>query len=516
MKNKFLILPLSLALLLSSCQTKPAANTVSPSVNPDLSENTTSQTNHNTNSTPTTGDYSEKALNASWHAESASTITFTNNTIKSSDKSISIKDKVLTITEGGTYVFTGSLTDGQIIVDAKEDENVQLVLKDVEFTSAQQSAIFIKTAKNVFLTVAEGTTNTISDSSNYTIAEDGSSDTPDAAIYSKTDLIINGTGTLTVNGNYQDAIHSKDDLEIIGTTLIIQAVSDGIKGKDSICIHSGNFTITAGVDAFKANNSNDGAKGYIIIDGGTFMISAGSDGMEAISHLVINDGTISITKSCEGLEGQNITIAGGTIDIVSTDDGINICGTKSSSMKTEKEAFGQKPMGGGFDETTEGMLLISGGTLTVTAEGDGLDSNGSIQMTGGSVTVFGPTNDGNGSLDYNGTFLICGGTLITAGSSGMAQTTSADSTQTCIATSFQPALAANSKVFITDSDGKEICSFSPTKTYSFLLVSSPDLVTGNTYTIKAGDSTTTVTAGDTSNVQNSMGDRHGRKGMRGR
>ncbi len=560
------------------------------------------------------GEYSDNAMDSSWADSEAVNITLDGTTIQAEGSGVTVEDNVATITKGGTYVLSGTLTDGQIVVDTKEDKNVQLVLNDANITNTKNAAILIKNTKNMYLTVEDGTENSIADGAAYEATSEEEEAT--AAIYSKTELIINGTGTLTVTGNYKDAITSKDDLQIISGNLTIQAEDDGIVGKDSVNILDGEITIQAKGDGIKSTNTEDSTKGMVIIDGGNLELTTGADGIQAETQVIINagnlniitegeiidhssndnrmmggkmngdtamggtdttkdstvtvtggtqtatteettessstsakalkatnaigvfggtivmnstddaihsnsavridageiqitsgddgihsdydmllaGGTITINKSYEGLESQNITINDGVISVIASDDGVNISGGNDGSSVNGRAGQNQ------FSETTAGMLTITGGTLAVNAQGDGLDSNGSMEISGGVITVDGPTGDGNGALDYNGTCEITGGELYLAGSAGMAQVPSEDSTQTTVATAFSSTIEGGTKVTVTDADGKVVYEYTPTKTFAMVAISAPDLVKGESYTITAGSQSVTVTAGDNSSM----------------
>lgn len=506
--KKAIVLLLITTLLTTSCSstksstvTSTEAQSSSTSTDMDTNSDNSSSVDTTCAVTVSTGDYSEKAIEATWSENNSSKIVCNGNSIQCDDTdNVEISGTVITIKNSGTYIFSGTLSDGQIIINASEDDNVQVVFNQFSITSNTDAAVYAKEAKNVFLTLAENTTNSVSDGS--TRSSDESADICTAAIYSKTDLIINGTGTLTVNGNYKDGIVSKDDLEIIDGTYSIQAVDDGIVGKDSVCIRTGTFDLSVKGDAIKATNDEDTTKGYVIIDGGSYTIEAGSDGIEAITLLQINNGSLQISNSYEGLEAQNITINNGEINIISSDDGINICGIKTES--SEESGTEMQNASDPFGDTTSGILNISGGTITIHADGDGLDSNGSMEISGGTILVYTPTNNGNAPLDYNNTCDVTGGTLIIAGGSDMAQAPSDTSSQTSAATTFSSSISANTTVTLTDSSGNEICTFTPDKDFTFALVSSADLNTGDSYTFTAGENTSTVTAGDYSNIQTSM------------
>lgn len=543
------------------------------------------------------GDYSDTALNAEWSASDSTQITLNGNTAEASGSGVEIDGSTITINKGGTYVISGALNDGTIVVDVSDEDNVQLVLNGANITSSEYAPIVIKDAKNVFLTLAEGSSNTVTDGAEYVYAAEDDIE-PNAAIYSKTDLIINGSGTLTVNANYNDGITSKDDLEIISGTIHITSADDGIVGKDSVSILAGDITIDAGGDGIKSSNEEDTDKGYIIIDGGNFEITAGNDGIQAVTQLIINagnfnivtdggsgnastnqsggvneawgqrndqtttdtdsisakalkadisigifggsftidssddsihsngavridagefniasgddgihsdtdlliaGGTVTITKAYEGIESQNITISAGMIDVTASDDGINVAGGNDSSSMNGRP--GQNSF---INSSASGVLTITGGEITVNATGDGLDSNGSIVMSGGTVTVYGPTDSGNGSLDYDQSFEITGGNLYVAGSNGMAQIPSTSSTQAFVAVGFTSTVAGGTEVTVTDSNGKVVTSFTPMKEFQMVLISEAEINTNETYTITAGSQSVSVQGGSSSNLS-SMG-----------
>lgn len=272
-----------------------------------------------------------------------------------------------------------------------------------------------------------------------------------------------------------------------------------LKAGSEVNISGGEFKIDSADDSVHSN-------GNIVITGGSISAASGDDGMHANGNLTISKGTIDITKSYEGIEGAIVTIDGGTISVVSSDDGIN-CAGGSDTGSTYR-------MGADQFSAQEGVELnINGGTVTIDADGDGLDSNGNFTMAGGTVYVCGPTNGGNGALDYNGTATVTGGTLIACGAVGMEEGFGDSSTQYSVLHDLGSTVSANEKLTITDSDGKEILSFTPTKTWQSVVFTSADLKEGETYTITAGSQSETVTIDGivTSNSTGmSFGGGHGR------
>jgi spore coat protein CotH len=500
--------------------------------------------------------------------------------IKVTGSGVSIIGNRINITKGGNYEISGTLEDGQIIVDA-DDSDVNLILNGVNIKSSSGAPVYILDAEKTTVTLAEGTSNYITDGSSY-INEDAEAGEPDAAIFSKDDLVIDGNGSLQVSANYRNGIAGKDALTISGGHIIVNAVNDGIRGRDSITVAGGVIEIIAGSDGMQSNNDQDAALGYIAIEGGILNITAagdgiaaetnvsisggeltistgggsangsykgggndmfggmdwrtttttgsmgsakgikavnnisitggninidsaddglhsdnsftvgggnitiasGDDGIHAESRLVVNDGAINIVKSYEGMESPDITVNGGSISIVSSDDGINGVSTSAGSM------FGGM---GGMMWETGAYFYINGGYIYINAAGDGIDIGGSIEMTAGTVIINGPTSSANGALDFTG-FSMKGGTIIAAGSSGMAQSLSTTSVQYSVAITYSGSQSADTLVHIESASGEDILTFAPAKTYQSVIFSSPALKKGETYTVYSGGSSTGTVA----------------------
>ena len=217
------------------------------------------------------------------------------NSISVDGTGATVSNNKVTITAGGTYSINGSLSDGQIIVDSPDLNNVYLVLNNVDLTCTNSAPIYVKAAENAIIVLPEGTTNTITDGENY-VLQDATSDEPNSAIFSKDDLTIKGEGSLTVNANYNDGITSKDDLKITGGNITVNSADDGIRGKDSITIKGGNIIVNAQGDGLKSTNTEDTTKGYISIESGTLNITAGCDGIQAESNVTVLDGNITISS----------------------------------------------------------------------------------------------------------------------------------------------------------------------------------------------------------------------------
>lgn len=385
----------------------------------------------------------------------------------------------VTIDEEGVYIISGSCTDGQIIVDADDSDKVQLVLNNLTLSSSSSAAIYVKNADKVFITSAKDSENTLSATGEF--QADGDTNI-DGVIYSKDDITLNGSGTINISTNYGNGVVSKDDLKITDGTLNINVSNKGIEANDSVRIGGGTVNVNAENDAIHSDSD-------VAIKDGTLNIISGDDGIHADNNNYILGGTVNITKCYEAIEGTKIYISGGSITAVASDDGIN-----ASSGKDSNDAQDGRQGMGEMDSVDEDALIsISGGIINIDVSGDGIDSNGSLEISGGEIYVSGPTNSGNGALDYNGSAKITGGTLVALGMSGMAQNMS-EATQGSIMVNFNATYTGT--ITVTDSNGNEILSYKSDKYFNSIVVSSPDFKKGETYTISIGDIYQTVTLDD--------------------
>ena len=473
--------------------------------------------------------YSAKDL--TWDSSSEVTINLSNPT---ATDGVTVSDGVITITKAGNYKLTGTY-EGQIKVEAADSDMVRLILNNATITNSTGAAINVVEADEVVIYTASGTTNTVSDGSSYSDTASGS---PDAAIYSKSDLTLAGEGTLKVEGKYEEGIHTTDGLVIASGTLEVSAANTGIKGKDYVDILDGTITVTATKDGIKATNDTDGNRGWVRLSGGTVNISAGDDGFKAERVLEISGGTLNITQANEGIEAQYINILDGTVNVTSSDDGINASysttstSTESASTSTTQTTqnnqgnqsaqgnqaapqapsgsagqapagggqapsgggagggMGQPPAGGGMGggggtfEVVDATINITGGTVTVNANGDGIDSNGTATLSGGTLIVNGPFTGGNASLDTNGDLLLNGAT-VTAGNSGdMFEAPATSSTSGYVKISNVSSLSAGTTVQVADSSGNVVANYKVTNSNTALiLVSSSKITKGQSYTV---------------------------------
>lgn len=516
--------------------------------------------------TATGGSSSVENTAATVTGGDATTIALSGQSATATGTGAEVTDGVVTITAGGTYVVTGTMTEGRILVNAPKEE-VTLVLQDASITCSTGSPLYVYKSKATTLYLPEGTDSTLTDGTDYTFSDSYSSaeeEEPNACLYSKSDLVIAGSGSLTVNANYNNGITGKDTLFIQKASVTVTAVNHGINGKDSLTIKDADITVTSGGDALRSTNDSDPTLGYLVItgsalkltagedgiqaettltisggtatvttaggagqsisddtsakglkagtqvtvtggtfqlnccddaihsngdvtiSGSSFTIATGDDGMHADDTLSISSGTIDITRSYEGLEGAKVLISGGKISIVASDDGINAAG---GSDQSGFGGFGFAP--DAFGGSGDYLIRISGGVVTVNASGDGIDSNGDIEVTGGELYISGPTSNGDGTIDCDGSATITGVIVVAAGSTGMAENFGTASTQGSILVNLSG--SAGQAITLKDSDGNILASFTPAKAFGCVVVSAPGVAQGGTDTIAAGGASTTVT-----------------------
>lgn len=607
-KKKVILFILMGTLMLSGCNAKTEENAQQSTENSDTVSASIMEID-------TSDMFSDRDKEVGYDESESIAVSLADDASSCESDAVSITENTVTIKEEGTYVLSGALSDGMVIVKAEDTDKIQLVFNDVSISNSQSAALYIKSADKVFVTTASGTENSLEHNGTYTAIDENNID---AAVFSKSDLTLNGEGTLMVTAQEGHGIVSKDDLIFTSGTYAITSASHGISGKDSVRIANGSYTIVSGKDGIHAENTEDNSLGFvylaggtfdiasqqdgisasswlqaedgtytiltgngsasvqtqsssdgkpmerptqettekdtsslkgmkaavqlvlkdgaytidaeddtfhsdgnIAISGGTYVLSSGDDGIHADSNVTISGGNTEITKSYEGIEGLSIDITGGEIAVLASDDGMNAAGGNDSS--------GAEGFRGGGDQfaSTEGAYInIAGGTLQVNASGDGIDSNGDITVSGGETHVSGPTNNGNGTLDYSGTAKITGGIFAAAGSSGMAQSFDSSSAQGVIMVNVEEQ-EANTNIELLNSNGTELLKWTAEKEYSSIIVSSPEIKEGETYTVKAGTTEQSITMDSLvygSNATgggapgNNDGKRGGRKegGMQGR
>ncbi len=467
--------------------------------------------------------FSDRDYDPSWDAD-AVRITLSGSEGSCDDASVSIADSIVTIRRKGTYILSGQL-DGMVVIDADQKDKVQLVLENAAILSETSAAIYIAQADKVFLTLPGGTTNTLSNGGSFVPVDESNID---AVIFSRDDLTINGAGALHIQSPAGHGIVSKDELTLTGGVISVEAASHGLTGQDCVSVDGAAVAITCGKDAIQAEHEDseqgfvylaggslectagdngiratgtlqiDGGtlhltcagdalhtQGDLIVNGGDLTVSTRDDGFHADKILAVTGGTIAVTESYEGFEGESVAISGGEISLVSADDGINAAGGNDQS--------GFAGPGGDRFQTGDGSCIhISGGNVFVNAAGDGVDSNGDLCITGGNLTVEGPVDDANAPLDYSGSGGILGGTVTVTGSAGMAQSLHPQGQGVLFAT-FAPQSAGPS-VTLSDAAGNTLLTVTPAKAFASLVFSSPEVISGQTYRITAGEFTAELKA----------------------
>ena len=547
------------ALALTGCSATSASNTsatsaISTSTSSDSDTKSKTADSFSTdvkNGAKLAEDTHYSAKDLTWDSSSEVTIDLSNPT---ATDGVTVSDGVITITKASNYRLSGTYS-GQVKIEAADSDMVRLILNNATITTSTGAAINVVEADEGVIYTASGSTNTVSDGSSYSDTASGS---PDAAIYSKSDLTLAGEGTLKVEGNYEEGIHTTDGLVIASGTLEVTAANTGIKGKDYVDILDGTVTVAATKDGIKATNDTDGNRGWVRLSGGTVNISAGDDGFKAERVLEISGGTLNITESNEGIEAQYINILDGTVNVTSSDDGINASYSTSSSSSTESTSssttqtsqtaqsnqtaqntqsgqsaqgnaaqggqppaggqapsgnMGQPPAGGGGGmgggmgggggtfEVVDATINIAGGTITVNANGDGIDSNGTATLSGGTLVVNGPFTGGNTSLDTNGDLLLNGTTVVAGNSGDMFEAPASSSTSGYVKLTNLSNVSSGTTIQVADSSGKVVANYKVTNSNTALiLVSSANITKGQSYTVYT--TTDSVDASSTSVASN--------------
>ncbi len=328
----------------------------------------------------------EDDINTSWNESECTKIELTQTSANINGSGAAVENNKVTITEAGTYVLSGTLTDGCIDVNVSGKGTVRLILNGVNITSGTTAPFIVEDAKKVVVTLADGTTNTFTDSTRVPADDEDYS----AAVYSKADLTFNGNGTLNINAGYRNGIKSTDDLKIVSGTYNITSNEDGIVGKDFLAVKTGTFNITSGQDGMKSTYDKDDTKGNIIIDDGTFNITASTDGIQSEHILRINGGEFNIktgngyqasTKSSNSQPGN---MGGNTTTTTQTQDEDSMKGLKAGTI-----------------------IKVTGGTYIIDSQDDAVHTNGNMYIDNGKYTI----NTGNDAFHADTQLVINGGTI---------------------------------------------------------------------------------------------------------
>ncbi len=394
-----------------------------------------------------------------WDDAEIISVTLNGDTVDVDSAAATVSGGVVTLTAAGTYRFSGSLTDGQIIVDTEDQEIVRLILAQTEINCSTSAPIYIRNAAKAMIVLEENTDNILSDGTSY-VFDDSEEEEPNAAVFSKSDLTIYGTGSLNVTAGFNDGIASKDGLIITSGTLIVNAQDDGIRGKDYLVVKTGDITINASGDGLKSDNDDDDM-GYVYLESGTIDITAADDGIQAAGSVTVLEGDIQLatgggsgavidfeTASAKGIKAatglyldggtfvvdsaddaihanQFIEINGGTFDIASGDDGIHA----DASIDING---GDIRISQSYEGIESAVIVINSGEMTITSSDDGINVAGGtdgsstgrpgqgdftlsddqyLQINGGTIAV---DSAGDG-LDVNGAMEMTGGTVVVHG-----------------------------------------------------------------------------------------------------
>jgi hypothetical protein len=460
MMKKFIALLIAgiMLIAMAGCGKQASAGDASPAPRTSAAE----EAKDSDASEPAAVSIGAEDMDSAWDEAAATTIAL-GEPVSISGGGASVQGGVVTIATGGTYVVTGTLSDGQIVVDATKKDVVRLVLNGARITNQRGAAIYAPQCDKLIITLADGTQNAVTDGGGAFVYADAAAEEPNAALFCKDDLTINGTGALTVNAGFNNGIGTKDDLLIVGGSFAVSAENHGIRGNDSVAILGGGFSITAGGDGIHSN-------GDITISGGDCAIASGDDGVHADQTVRISGGSVSVTESYEGVEGANVDISGGAVTVHASDDGINAAGGADASGGYGGDRFAPSGAYG---------VAISGGTVTVYSGSDGIDSNGTLDITGGTVAIFVNAPRDGDATDVNG-----GGAIPPA--------------------LYVPsAIRAGAKIAVD-----ELWSIVPVADATAFCLIIPGVASGQSYGITAdGSAIATVTA--TEEIQGMMGGGHG-------
>lgn len=592
--------------LLSGCRNNPEIKPQS-----EGQEETTVSKPVEVDFSKTDGDmFTQRDSKTDYDESNAVQIQLNGTSATATSDSVQINGSTVVLQEEATYVISGELSDGMLVVNAADTAKLQLVLNGANITSKTSAALYILQADKVFITLADGTENTLANGGSFLAIDDNNID---GALFSKQDLTLNGSGSLAVTAPAGHGIVCKDDLVITGGNYVVNSASHGLDANDSVRIATAALTIDAGKDAIHVENAEDTEKGFVyissgtikaeaegdgisasaymqivdgtidllvgggsengkkassdhfgrfmgggrpggmkpggtqntktvedstsmkglksansllvsggnitinaaddsvhsdasvIMNGGTFTLASGDDAIHAEDTLTVTAGKIDISESYEGLEALHIEVQGGDIKLIASDDGLNAAGgTDQSGTTGGRDGMfggggmnGGRPGGGhsgfsGMPSSSSGSIQVSGGTLYINASGDGIDANGTLEISGGYTVVVGPTQGDTATLDYDTSATITGGTFIGTGAAGMAQTFS-NSTQGVVSLSTGNQ-AAGTRITLTDAKGNVLITHEPELNFAIVIFSDPALVKGQTYYVAVGTQTGEFTA----------------------
>lgn len=503
--------------------------------------------------------FTKNDRDSDWDSAGATRITLTGERANVAGGGAYVLDGSVVIAQAGRYILSGTLTDGSVIVSADSTSKVWLLLDGADISRSDDACLRVEQADKVFLTLAAGTENSMTSGAEY--SETALNDNTGGAIFSRDDLTINGSGSLTVTAAYKHGIDVNDELVITGGKITVDAPQDAIHANDGFCLEQAALTLHAGdegvnvqgpeshlyiasgiVDiesggaalkcasdmyieggSFTLDSQADGlhSGGSVTVTGGSLELRAGDDGIHADSAVAISGGSILISECYEGIEALTIDISGGEIELYPSDDGLNANG--GVSFGPGPGMFMQRVSGTDETANSDTWIHISGGSLTIVnataRDADGIDSNGDIVISGGVIRVSLTSSGSNDAIDYasenGGSCVITGGELIACGSSAMAEGFSGASTQCAVLYNLGANAAAGTTVRVLDSAGKEILSYAAPCDFSSVSLSSPAFKLGETYTVAVGDEEGEITFDSVAMTSGSAGGMGGFGGMGG-
>lgn len=354
----------------------------------------------NTDSEPTETDssaiqidssdmFTDRDMEIGYDETTAVSVSLNGDTASCDSDSINISGSVVTITNEGTYILSGTLNNGMIIVTVDDTEKVQLVLSGADITSESSAAIYVSQGDKVFITTAANTENILTNGGQYSAIDENNID---SVIFAKSDLTLNGAGTLTINAKAGHGIVSKDDLILTSGTYNITSASHALSGKDSVRIAAGTFNITSGKDGVHAENADDATLGFVYIADGTFNINSDGDSLSAENYMQINGGEYTLTAGGGSENGESHQ---------ETIQGFGRPGETSSDSSTDEtdDTFSTKGVKAGGD------LLLYGGTFNINSADDAIHSNSNIKINSGSYNI--ATGDDGVHADSNVSITDC-------------------------------------------------------------------------------------------------------------
>ena len=321
--------------------------------------------------------FSDRDLAGTYDESEAVTIQLNGDSAICDSGAVAVEGGQIIIGAEGVYLLSGTLTDGQIVVDADDTDKVQLVLQGADITSSTSAAIYALEADKVFVTLAEGTDNTLTNGGSYVAIDDNNID---AVIFSKTDLTLNGSGSLTIDAQAGHGVVSKDDLVITGGTYTVTAASHGLSGKDCVAVADGTFSITSGKDGIHAENSDDASLGYLYIAGGSFSIDAQGDAISAQGALQIDGGTFDLSTG-EGSASVEMPSEEAFGPMGGGQRGDWTPQAETDAAAEEDESVSQKGIKG------ESLYAINGGTFTIDTADDCLHAGGEMVLAAGTFSL---------------------------------------------------------------------------------------------------------------------------------